>query len=99
MKKYSIVLIILTIVSVLAFAAGGSFDIERIYSERRISTGTYEVTVSRIDSNAYEVKYTATPFQRGDIIKTKYCYEYVYFEDVIVKVTATSGSTIGKIYF
>jgi hypothetical protein len=99
MKKFSIGLIILIIVSVFVYAAGGSYDIERIYSERRIPTGTYEVTVSRIDSNQYEVKYTSSPFQRRDIIKTKYCYEYVYLEDVIVKITSTSGSTIGKIYF
>lgn len=99
MKKLALVLMILIIVSVLVFAAGGSYDIERIYSERRIPTGTYELTVSRIDSNQYEVKYTSSLFKKGDIIKTKYCYEYVYMEDVIVKVTSTSGSIIGKIYF
>jgi hypothetical protein len=53
----------------------------------------YEVTVTRKDQDLYEV-------QGVDVyIKTRYCYEYVYYDDAILKIDSNSGFTIGKLIF
>ena len=97
MKRIIVLIRFLVIFATGVFA--DSYDIEAIDSDRRIPTGTYTVTISRIGSNLYEVKYSEYPFKRGDIIKTRYCYEYVYFEEVVIRITSTSGYSIGEIYF
>jgi hypothetical protein len=32
-------------------------------------------------------------------VKTRYCYEYVYYSDAILKIDSTYGYTIGEIIF
>jgi len=50
--------------------------------------GTYDLTVTRKDSNLYRVN------GKSIIIKTKYCYEYVYSSDAILRTSGRSGKLI-----
>ena len=50
--------------------------------------GTYEIKVTRKDSNLYKVD------GKNVIIKTKYCYEYVYSADAILRMSGRSGKLI-----
>lgn len=49
---------------------------------------TYRVNVTRKDSNFYKVTGSET------YIITKYCYEYVYYEDAILHMSGYSGKII-----
>jgi hypothetical protein len=59
----------------------------------KIETGLYEVNVRRKTSNLYEVS------GRNLQIETRYCYEYTYGQDAILKITSTSGWNVGKLIF
>lgn len=50
--------------------------------------GTYEIRVTRKESNIYSVD------GKGIIIKTKYCYEYVYGSEAILRTSGRSGKLI-----
>jgi len=45
----------------------------------------YRITVSRIDANRYSVQ------GQSVVIQTKFCYEYVYFEDAILRMHGFTG--------
>ncbi len=49
--------------------------------------------VTRKAQDLYEV------LGQGIYIKTRFCYEYVYYSDAIVKIDAAVGYTIGEIFF
>lgn len=52
------------------------------------SAANYDVRVTRRDSNLYEV-------QGKDIyILTRYCYEYVYHEDALLRMHGTAGEIV-----
>jgi hypothetical protein len=36
---------------------------------------------------------------QGIYVVTRFCYEYVYFSDAIIKIDAPTGYTIGQIVF
>ena len=53
----------------------------------------YKVQVTRKAQDFYEV------VGQGIYIKTRFCYEYVYSADAILKIDSTVGYTIGEIVF
>jgi hypothetical protein len=72
--------------------AGGSCDVEKVIGAR-VSPGVYKITVKRESQNLYKVR------NQDIYIKTRYCYEYAYSEDVILEIEYYSGYSIGTIYF
>jgi hypothetical protein len=67
--------------------------IEAFVVPAKITPGVYEVNVRRKSSNLYEI-----PGKRLQI-ETRYCYEYTYGEDAILKITSTSGWSVGTLIF
>ena len=55
--------------------------------------GEYEVTVTRIDTNIYQVERT------DYIIVTKFCYEFARYQKAILKYESSYGYTRGKLTF
>jgi hypothetical protein len=53
----------------------------------------YKVDVTRKAQDLYEVT------GKGIYVKTRYCYEYVYSSEAILKIDATVGYTVGEIIF
>lgn len=53
----------------------------------------YKVRVTRKNQDLYEV------VGQSAYVMTRYCYEYVYYSDAILKIDATAGYTIGEIIF
>jgi hypothetical protein len=51
------------------------------------------VQVTRKAQDLYEV------MGQGVYVKTRYCYEYVYSSDAILKIDSTAGFNIGEIIF
>jgi hypothetical protein len=51
----------------------------------------YKITVSRVSDNLYKVMYGNG---RGTVIKTRYCYEFATYEDVILDWDGYSGKII-----
>jgi hypothetical protein len=68
-------------------------EVEKILTPIRLDTGRYRVSVRRIDSDLYQIT------GKDIYIKTRYCYEYVYNEEVILEITSSYGYSKGKIYF
>ena len=58
-----------------------------------IDKGNYVVKITRKGSNLYKVD------DKNIYIVTKYCYEYSYSQEVILKVEGSYGYTKGKIIF
>lgn len=58
-----------------------------------IDEGNFAVKISRKGSNLYKVD------DKNIYIQTKYCYEYSYSQEVILKVEGSYGYTKGKIIF
>ena len=50
--------------------------------------GDYDVTVTRDDSNIYRI------VGKDAYVHTKYCYEYVYSEDSLLRMSGTSGTIV-----
>ena len=57
------------------------------------ATEYYKVQVTRKSDNLYEV------VGQGIYVITRYCYEYVYYEDAILKIDSPYGYTAGEIIF
>lgn len=72
---------------------GNMGSIEAIYTPTSLDLGTYSVHVTRIGSNFYQIDRT------DYYIETKYCYEYAYYEEVILKITSSYGYTKGEVIF
>jgi hypothetical protein len=53
----------------------------------------YKVDVTRKSQDLYEVT------GQGIYVKTRFCYEYVYYSEAILKIDAPAGYTIGEIIF
>ena len=58
-----------------------------------IAADYYKVNVTRKSQDLYEVNY------QGIYIKTRYCYEYVYGSEAIVKIDSPYGYSVGEIIF
>lgn len=68
-------------------------DIELFFVPINIDIGKYVVNVTRKGSNFYKVD------DKNIYIQTKYCYEYSYSQEVVLKVESSYGYTKGKIIF
>ncbi len=68
-------------------------DVKLILVPMDIEKGNYVVKVTRKGSNLYKVD------DKNIYIETKYCYEYSYSQEVILKVESSYGYTKGKIIF
>lgn len=71
---------------------GEVVDVELFLLPKSMSAGAYEVTVTRKGSNLYQL------LEANIWLKTRYCYEYVNYDDAILKVSGY-GYSKGKIVF
>ncbi|QWG21551.1 hypothetical protein KMZ93_16240 [Bradyrhizobium sediminis] len=58
-----------------------------------VASDYYKASVTRKSQDLYEV------VGQNTYVKTRYCYEYVYYSDAILKIDAPSGYTVGEIIF
>lgn len=72
---------------------GNVKDAKAVYAPTKIDTGKYEVELTRIDSNFYQICGTNL------YIETKYCYEYATRDDAILNITSNYGYTRGEVVF
>jgi len=72
--------------------SGGTCEVEKVIGAS-VSPGTYKITVKRESQDLYKIT------NQDIYIKTRYCYEYAYSEDVILEIESNSGYSIGTIYF
>ena len=64
-----------------------------MYVPTKIDTGKYEVELTRIDSNFYQI------YGTNHYIETKYCYEYATREEAILNITSNYGYTRGEVIY
>lgn len=65
--------------------------VQLILKETTLDAGTYEIELTRKGSNLYKVDGTNL------YIETRYCYEYGYGEDAILRMTSNYGFTKGQV--
>lgn len=65
--------------------------VELLLKETSLEEGLYEVELTRKGSNLYKIDGTSL------YIKTRYCYEYSYGEEVILKIESAYGYTKGQV--
>lgn len=63
------------------------------YSQIIFGKEVYEVNVTRKSQDLYKI---TTP---NIYIKTRYCYEYIYYGNAILIIENLSGYSLGKIIF
>ena len=68
-------------------------DVKLLLIPMDIDKGNYVVKITRKGSNLYKVD------DKNIYIVTKYCYEYSYSQEVILKVESSYGYTKGKVIF
>lgn len=68
-------------------------DVELILVPAKIEEGVYEIEITRKGSNIYKLE--GTKFY----IETRYCHEYVTYDDAVIKVESNFGYTKGTVYF
>lgn len=68
-------------------------EIETILIPTELDLDTYEVTLTRIDTNLYRIDNTKF------YIETQYCYEYAYRDDAVLVITSNYGYTKGEVLF
>ena len=68
-------------------------DAKFVLIPTRVDTGKYEVELTRIDSNFYQIYGTSL------VIETKYCHEYATRDDAILSITSNYGYTRGEVIF
>ena len=72
---------------------GNVKDAKAVYVPTKIDTGKYEVELTRIDSNFYQI------YGTNLYIETKYCYEYATRDEAILNITSNYGYTRGEVIF
>lgn len=72
---------------------GNVKDAKAVLVPTKIDTGKYQVELTRIDTNFYQICGTSL------YIETKYCYEYAMREDAILNITSNYGYTRGEVIF
>lgn len=71
--------------------SGDIEEIEIIFVEKSLDPGTYSITITREGDDFYRIDGT-------DIyIKTRYCYEYYYSQDAILKISSYKGHNFGEL--
>ena len=68
-------------------------DAKYVLIPTKIDTRKYNVELTRIDTNFYQIYGTTI------VIETKYCHEYANREDVILNITSNYGYTRGEVIF
>lgn len=68
-------------------------DAKYVLIPMRVDTGKYEVELTRIDTNFYQIYGTSL------VIETKYCHEYATRDDAILSITSNYGYTRGEVIF
>lgn len=66
---------------------------ELILLPTRMDEGTYKVEITRKGSNIYKIE--GTKFY----IETRYCFEYITYKSVMLKVISNYGFSKGTLYF
>lgn len=72
---------------------GNVKDAQAVLIPVKLDEGKYEVELTRIDSNIYQICGTSY------YIETRYCYEYAMRQDAILVVTSSFGYTRGEVFF
>ena len=72
---------------------GNIKNIKAIFVPTQINTGKYEVELSRIDTDFYNICGTSL------YIETKYCYEYATRKTAILNIKSNYGYTKGEVIF
>lgn len=72
---------------------GNIKDAKAVFVPTKIDTGKYEVELTRIDSNFYQI------YGTNLYVETKYCYEYAARDDAILNITSNYGYTRGEVIF
>jgi hypothetical protein len=73
--------------ALLAITAAG------VIATPAIGADVYKVNLTRKDQDFYEVQ------GQGIYLKTRFCYEFVYGDEAIVRIDSAAGYVIGKIMF
>jgi hypothetical protein len=68
-------------------------EVELILVPASLDPGAYSISVTRKGSNIYRVD------GKDLFVTTRYCYEYAYSEDAILKYEGHSGFTRGELIF
>jgi len=68
-------------------------DAKFVLIPTRVDTGKYEVELTKIDTNFYQIYGTSL------VIETKYCHEYATRDDAILSITSSYGYTRGEVIF
>ena len=74
----------------------GTEEVEILFVElntNQLKKGTYEVEITRIDNHFYKIE--GTEF----VLQMQYCYEYFFWEKVILKVKNYYGKLFGEIIY
>lgn len=72
---------------------GNVEDAKAVLVPTEIDRGRYDVEITRISSNLYQICGTSL------YIETKYCYEYATREEVLLNITSTYGYDLGEVIF
>ena len=72
---------------------GNVEDAKAVLVPTEIDRGRYDVEITRISSNLYQICGTSL------FIETKYCYEYATREEVLLNITSTYGYDLGEVIF
>ena len=72
---------------------GNIEDAQAVLVPTEIDRGRYDVEITRISSNLYQICGTLL------YIETKYCYEYATREEVLLNITSTYGYDLGEVIF
>ena len=68
-------------------------DAKFVLIPTRVDTGKYEVELTKIDTNFYQIYGTSL------VIETKYCHEYATRDDAVLSITSSYGYTRGEVIF
>ena len=68
-------------------------DVQTILVKTELSVGRYDVKVTKVDTDLYQVYGT-------DIyIQTRFCFQYAYRQEAILNITSRYGINIGELIF
>lgn len=72
---------------------GNMKEVDAIYVPVKLDIGKYEVELTKIGSNFYQIHGTSL------YIETKFCMEYAVREEAILHISSSYGFSIGEVFF
>lgn len=72
---------------------GNITDAEAVLVPAKFQTGNFEVELTRVDGNFYQICGTS------QYIETRYCYEYAIRDKAVLRITSRYGYTLGEVIF